>query len=188
MARRSDRKELDRILRRRGREQTAQVNPSVTEIRSCGVMGNPEPLPPGQGDLLGGLLIMWEYRVDYQHLQAFRDFIQGSEETIFVGIQNANIEARYLGTYMLHAGGTPCFRTMWAYTSQEFMTTFWATQLATPGREELVNLVKTLRSYWLRDPHRIEARWVPARRVHPDEHDYADAFTQITVDACELLG
>jgi hypothetical protein len=125
---------------------------------------------------------MWEYRVQFDRVESLQEFLRGNEERIRVELSKASEDAAYLGTYMLHAGGTPTFRTIWAYTSQEHMVDIWRDIVDKWG--SLATTVARLRTYWLRDPERIEARWIAARRT-PDR-DYGDAFRELTIYALTL--
>jgi hypothetical protein len=184
MASKLDRKDLELILRNRGRAQTPQVIAAASEIRSCLVAGNPETLPPPRVDgLLGGCVIMWDYRIQLDRVQGFRSFLSDTEERIRENLSKASDDARYLGTYMRHAGGTPRFRTLWAYTSQEHMADVWKQVL--DKNPALAKDVIALRAYWLLDPDRTEARWIAARRT--PNHDYRDAFYELTLRAAQRL-
>ncbi|QJR10446.1 hypothetical protein DSM104443_01510 [Usitatibacter rugosus] len=184
MAMKSDKKDVEQILKRRGRDQSPQVAVSATEIRSCGVMGKPEPIPMGTPGVLGGIVIIWEFEVQFEDLPAFRTFLDNNEVLLRQGISTLDAQAQYLGTYMLHEGGTPYFRTIWAYKELQTMLDLWAN--LTSGNVR--NMVKELRSFWLKDPGRSEARWAPARRnIMGQNHDHDDAFTQLTVEAAQEL-
>lgn len=184
MSKKSDVREVGRILRKRGSGQTPGISVSTTEIRSCGVMGNPEPVEVGTQGLLGGVVIMWEYEVQYEDLAAFRVFIDANEVFLEEAVRTLQPHARYLGTYALNEGGTPVFRTIWAYDELQTMLDMWA-DLADGN---LKTAVKELRKYWLKDPGRHEARWTPARRaITGPGHDHMDGFAQLTIDAAEEL-
>jgi hypothetical protein len=184
MAMKSDKKDVEQILKRRGRDQSPQVAVSATEIRSCGVMGKPEPIPLGTSGLLGGVVIIWEFEVQFEDLPAFRTFLTNNEVTLLQGIPNLSPDAKYLGTYMLHEGGTPCFRVMWAYKELQSMLDLWAN----PNSANIKTIVMDLRKFWLKDLNRSEARWAPARRnVTGQNHDHEDAFTQLTIEAAQSL-
>jgi hypothetical protein len=176
-----DRKDLEKILRRRGAQQTADVSPSVTEIRSCGVMGTPEPIPPGSQGVLAGLVIMWEFSVQFDQLRNFHDFLASDEDDLVAGMPNLDPGARYLGTYILHTGGTPRYRTIWAYSSLELMRSVWAAEVKRDG--PMAAIVTKLRMFWLRDPHRSEARWIPAKKAMTEK----DAFAELTIRAATAL-
>jgi hypothetical protein len=185
MRKKHDQKDLEQILRRRGSRQTPTVKPNVTEIRSCGVTGEPEPLPPDNKEgLLGGLLIIWEYCVDFDKVQAFHDFLRLKEGFITEALPKLEEKGsgRYLGTYMLHAGGTPRYRTLWAYSSREAMTKMWR-----KAQGPIIEDVTQLRQYWLRDPARTEARWLPAKKLVQVDKDLGDAFLRITINAKTTL-
>ena len=184
MRTRNDKKELTRMLKRRGAQQTPDVSASVTEIRSCGVMGRPEPLGLNTVGLLGGLVILWEFELEFDDLEAFGKFLDDNEAKIGTAIgQSPN--ASYHGTYMLHAGGTPRFRTVWAYRSLDDMVAFWDAAMSNDDQKPLVKAVKTLRAYWLLDPNRSEARWLPAR-LQLDQKDHGDAFAKLTRQAYDV--
>jgi hypothetical protein len=183
MRKKHERKDLEQILRRRGSQQTPVVKPNVTEIRSCGVSGDPEPLPPDPEGLLGGLVIIWEFAVEFDIVDKFHQFLRDEENHLIVGLPALDPKARYVGTYMLHAGGTPRYRTLWAYESLKAMTDFWQKEAKANGN--MAKLASRLRAYWLRDPQRSEARWIPAQKAL-DEKDHGDAFLKLTVKAQSL--
>lgn len=193
MRKKHDRKDLEQILRRRGSQQTPIVKPNVTEIRSCGVSGDPEPLPPDPAGLLGGLVIMWEYSVQFDQVESFHKFLRDAENHILEGIPKLDPQpkppevkprARYLGTYMLHAGGTPRYRTVWGYESLQVMMSLWEKEVAANGN--MAKFVSQLRAFWLRDPERTEARWIPAQFALGKE-DRGDAFAKLTIKAQALV-
>jgi hypothetical protein len=43
--------------------------------------------------------------------------------------------------------------------------------------------VRQLRAFWLSDPDRDEARWVPAMSAFDADEDNGDAFARLTLDA-----
>ena len=187
MPKQHDPKELGRILRRRGSRQHADVQPNVTEIRSCGVIGQPEPVPPGDGNLLGGLIIIWEFCLeDVTLVPRFHKLLRDIEVPLSEGLPNIEPKGagRYLGTYMLNTGGVPCYRTLWAYRSLEDMTAIWAK--ATQAKSNVLDQASQLRAFWLSDPDRHEARYTPARNLYQDGKNLGDAFAWITVKVAQM--
>ncbi len=159
MPKKRDPSELEGILRRRGAQQSANVRESVTEIRSCGVCGEPEPIPPNLKNKLYPLMIMWDFAVDHAQVEALNAFLKQNEPILFTGMPQ---DSFYLGTYMLCDGGTPKYRTMWAYKSVQHMFEVWSGQVP----QNVVDVAAQLRQYWLQDPERREGRYMPGQVMY----------------------
>jgi hypothetical protein len=182
MNRDREQESLVALVRRHGTPQQPRVDPLNSEIRSCLVASCPPSLEPGTDGLLGGIVVIWEFSLPYADVQEFHNFLRDKEHDIRDSA--ATKGAFYHGTYMEYAPGEPRYRTIWAYASTEAMCRAWSTGaegLLTSSR--FYNVTKQLRAYWLRDPNRSEARWVPARLYFDPEADYGDAFAKLTLDA-----
>jgi hypothetical protein len=180
-------KELDDLLtlvRRRGTPESPTVDPLNSEIRSCLVAACPPPLEPGTNGLLGGMVVIWEFSLPYTDVDAFHKFLRDSEQDIRASA--ATKGAFYQGTYMEYAPGEPRYRTIWAYESMETMCAAWSDSksgLLSSKKSVFYKVMTQLRSYWLRDPNRSEARWVPARLYFDPNADHGDAIAKLTIEA-----
>jgi hypothetical protein len=180
MARKNDRKSLEGILQRRGGQQTPDVSASETEIRSCGVCGQPEPMPNNRKQHLWGLVIVWEYEVDHASVTAYNQFLFDNEMIAFTGMPPGS---KYLGTYMRCEGGPPRYRTMWAYDSLQKMMDVWASPPAA-----VVPIATHMREQWLLDPLRSEDRWVPASLMYTDVNSkHHNPFAMMTLKIAERM-
>jgi hypothetical protein len=172
------------IVRQRGTPQSPKVDPLNSEIRSCLVVACPPPVEPGTDGLLGGMVVIWEFCLPYIDVQAFHDFLRTAEHDIRDSA--ATKGAFYHGTYMEYGPSEPRYRTIWAYESMEAMCAVWSdspTGLLGTKSSTFYSIMKQLRSYWLRDPNRREARWVPSRVYFDPTADHGDAFAKLTLDA-----
>jgi hypothetical protein len=180
MAKKNDRKSLEEILKRRGGEQTPDVSPSETEIRSCGVCGKVEPMPANRKQHLWGLVIVWEYEVDQASVITYNKYLLAHEMVLFTGMPPGS---KYLGTYMRCEGGPPIYRTMWGYDSLQTMFDVWANP-----PPAIVPITTHMREQWLLDPNRSEDRWVPASLMYTKEDSKLhNPFAMMTLRIAENL-
>jgi hypothetical protein len=186
MSRKHRQSRLEEIVRSQGAPQPPRVDVLASEVRSCLVAACPPDLPPGNPDLLGGVVVIWEFTLQLTEVEAFHDFLRKQERYIAESLSKLDPDATYRGTYMQYAPGDPSYRTVWAYKSLETMCHVWEKA----HKSKTSNFYKAaaqLRSYWLRDPDRREARWVPGRLYFDPEHDIGDGFAKLTLEAVKLL-
>ena len=210
MRKKADQSTLQEILRARGAGQSGLARPNVTEIRSCGVMGHhgdDDDDEQGHGDgkdrddkergdkddkkgskkeparrrCRWGLMIMWEFTVEYHKLDEFHAMLAAAEPKLAARIDAHDATAAYLGTFILHAGGTPRYRTVWGYRSQKAMVKLWAKALKSD--KQLAGAAADLRRFWLADPQRSEARWILAEEASFSAEDAP--FARLTINAAK---
>jgi len=91
----------------------------------------------------------------------------------------------YRGTYMEFGYGNPRYRTIWAYQSADAIDK-WATALKNDSSPFYAAMLK-LRAFWMRDPDRSEARWVPASfYLDPNDKGISDSIGKLTVAAAKM--
>jgi hypothetical protein len=184
MSRKREQESLITLARRHGTPQPPKVDLLNSEVRTCMVVAWPPPVEPGTDGLLGGIVVIWEFSLPYADVQAFHDFLRSAEHDIRDSVATRGV--RYHGTYMEYAPGEPRYRTIWAYESMETMGSAWGDNengLLSKKDSPFYNILKQLRAFWLRDPNRSEARWVPARMYFDPNADHGDAFAKLTLDA-----
>jgi len=172
------------LVRRHGTPKAPKIDPLNAEIRSCLVAPCPPSVEPGTDGLLGGIVVMWEFSLPFTDVQEFHNFLRDVEHDIRASA--ATQGALYHGTYMEYAPNAPRYRTIWAYESMETMCTAWAdneVSLLSNKGSVFYSRLKQFRAFWLRDPNRTEARWVPAREYFNPTADNGDAFAKLTLDA-----
>jgi hypothetical protein len=174
---------IEDLVRRRGIPPKPTVDVLASEIRSCLVAGCPPLVEPEPDGLLGGIVVMWEYSLPLGDVQEFHKFLK--KEEVYITESVKKLGAYYRGTYMLYGPGDPRYRTIWAYKSLEIMCKVWSpAHLKTASN--LYKVLRQLRAFWLRDPNRSEARWVPARHAFDPDHDHGDGFAKLTLEAFKL--
>jgi hypothetical protein len=188
MAKRNEQGKLEDLIRRQGMPQTARIETLVPEVRSCIVATRMKATAPRSEATLGGLVVIWEYSLPLSEARGFHNNLRRDEEYIAASLKKLGKSNPYSGTYMLYGPGNPTYRTIWRYESLEAMDALWRTALGDKSSRLYVAL-RQLRSYWLRDPQRAEARWVPASGyLHDEDKDGGDAFAKLTLDAAEAMG
>jgi hypothetical protein len=175
---------LEDLVRRHGVPPQPKVEVLASEVRSCFVPVYPRPQKEPDG-LLGGIVVIWEFCLQLGDVQEFHDFLRKQEPLIAGSVSGLAKGVNYLGTYMQYAPGNPSYRTIWAYESLEVMGRAW-TQALKKKDPKLYNAVRQLRAFWLRDPHRTEARWVPGRYYFDPAVDSGDGFAKLTLEAFKL--
>jgi hypothetical protein len=185
MSKKAEQSELEHLVRRHGVPQAPKVDPLESEVRSCIVASHPRPVKGDQEGVLGGIVEMSEFSLPLGDVQEFHEFLRQNEKYVTDSLNKAAPGALYLGTYMLYGPGNPHYRTVWAYESLEVMGKAWSKALQNRS-SNFYKAVRQLRAYWLRDPERTEARWVPARFYFNLEEDLGDAFAKLTLDADKL--
>jgi len=185
MGKKTQKSELEQIVRRHGLPQAPSVDPLQSEVRSCLVASHPRPVEDGIDGLLGGVVVMSEFSLPFSEIQGLHDFLRKNEAYIAESLKKIAKGALYRGTYMLYGAGQPRYRTVWSYDSIEMMGEVWSKALSDEG-SNLYKAVRQLRAYWLRDPDRTEARWVPAYLFFDPKTDNGDAFAKLTIDADAL--
>lgn len=176
---------LEDLVRSHGVPPHPQVNVLASEVRSCLVAPCPPPVKPEPDGILGGVVVIWEFSLPLSDVQEFHDFLRKEEAYITESLKKLGHGAYYRGTYMGYGPGDPRYRTVWAYESLEGMGKAWSRALKGKS-SNFYKAVRQLRAFWLRDPNRAEARWVPARYAFDPEHDYGDEFAKMTLDALKL--
>ncbi len=184
----SDRIDVAELVRRQGVPQGAQVDPLVSEIRSCLVSSGPPSVRPEPAGLLGGFLVTWEFMLPIGDVQAFHDFLRANETYIgaslgsFVKSVGRSAHACYHGTYSSLSPGETKYWTIWAYDSPETMHRVWSAVIR-DRNSKFYRTVRQLRAFWLRDPNRRDRRHGPARVFFDPKSDGGDAFGKLTLDA-----
>jgi len=182
MSKRREKTSLEDIIRQRGAPARPSVDAFVAEVRSCMVAPMPKPTPKKPDGLLGGILVMWEWSLPYSEADEFHEFIRKNENYITDSIKNMAKGAYYRGTYLHYGPGEPRYRTIWAYESPEVMAKVW-TKALRDKNSNFYKAVRQLRTFWLMDPNRDEARWVPSIHAFDADEDNGDAFARLTLDA-----
>lgn len=193
MPKKTERTKVEELVRKRKRASAEQVaQPAPSTVRTCvylrfdGDVLRDEAFAffraPDVG--IGSYVVIWEYAVDFQFQDDFHEFLRQSEQKIVDGLASINPDARYRGTYLRHSGGTPNYRTVWSYSSLDDMINTWAKAIAGAGGP-LKDLAMQLRGYWLRDPQRQEARYLPAAAVTIDARD--GPFARMTNDQARAM-
>ena len=127
------------------------------------------------------LMIIWEFAVQHAEVDNFHATLERIEPVLAARLGFLDPTALYLGTFILNAGGTPRYRTVWGYRSQRAMVDVWAAALARD--KPLVDAAKELRQFWLADPDRTEGRWSSAHRALFTAE--ASPFARLTIDAAK---
>jgi hypothetical protein len=183
MSKKREQGSLGELVRRHGVPQSPKVDILVSEVRSCLVATSPPPVKPEPDGILGGMVVMWEFSIPLSNVQDFHDFLRQNETFISTSIGKlTKSAASYRGTYMQYAPGDPRYRTIWAYESLEAMGKAWSDALRNRN-SNFYKAVRQLRAFWLCDPLRSEARWVPGRYFYDRDKDFGDAFAKLTLDA-----
>jgi hypothetical protein len=185
MSRKREQSRLEDVVRRQGVPPQPKVDVLASEVRSCLVAPCPPPVKPEPDGILGGVVVIWEFSLPLDDVQQFHDFLRQEEVYITESVKKLTQGAYYRGTYMLYGPGDPRYRTMWAYESLEAMGKAWSQALKSKS-SNLYKAVRQLRAFWLRDPNRAEARWVPARYGFDPDQDHGDGFAKMTLDALKL--
>ena len=190
----TEQQRIEELLRRHGVTQQPSVEAFVSEVRSDDVPIYPPPVPPQPDGILGGIVVIWEFCLIPADVPEFHAFLRKSENFIGAGIRKLTAGANYRGTYLVLAGDEACcrpgavgvcYRVIWTYESQEAMAKAW-TVVITDKKSNLYKAMIQLRSFWLRDPQRSEARVAPAGSFFDPAKDAGDAFAKLTFDAAKL--
>ena|SRR5689334_3056652 len=154
---------LDRIkaaVHRRAGRTPPQIDAIVAEVRTPDNLGiQPPDMTLG---LYGGfsLMIEWTFAVAYSDLEGFHKFLKANEDNIANIASNSTAgNARYLGTWWVSGLGPSIYRTLWQYKSEQAIVTLKDQITQSPN---FGNAVKVLRSFWAKDPGRVEQRYQPA--------------------------
>ena len=154
---------FDRIkaaVHRRAGRTPPQIDAIVAEVRTPDNLGIQ---PPDMTlALYGGfsLMIEWTFAVAYSDLEGFHKFLKANEDNIAKMSSDATHEnGRYLGTWWVSGIGPSIYRTLWQYKSEQAIQNLKDGLTASPN---FGNAVKVLRSFWAKDPGRVEQRYQPA--------------------------
>jgi hypothetical protein len=194
MAKKTEQHRIEELLRRHGVTQQPSVQAFVSEVRSDDVPIYPPPVPLQAGAVLGGIVVIWQFCLPHADVQEFHDFLRKSENFVGVGLAKLTAGTAYRGTYMVLAGDEACcspmatgacYRVIWTYESLDAMAKAWGLVIK-DRKSNLYKAIVQLRSYWLRDPQRSEARIAPAGNFFDPANDAGDAFAKLTLDAAKL--
>ncbi len=170
-------KEIGALIRRRGLPDQPVAAVQVSEIRSDQFVN---PLATQErkveGVALAPLITEWRFTVPYARMQEFHDFLAQNEAFIAAGCQKVMSGVAYHGTYMGAAGQRNSYRTLWGYASWE-ANQDWAKVVNDPS-SQLFAAVRTLRSYWVHDPHGVQEHFAYAAQVNPSKHPFINLTMQ----------
>jgi hypothetical protein len=194
MAKNTEQRRVEELLRRYGTTQQPKVDALVSEVRSDDVPIIPPPVPPQPDGLLGGIVVIWQFCLAHGDVLEFHDFLRKNENFIGAGIARSTSGANYRGTYIVLAGGDACCRTtatgscyrvIWTYESLDAMAKAW-NFVVKDKKSNLYKMMVRLRAFWLRDPQRSEVRIAPAGNLFDPDKDAGDAFAKLTLDAAKV--
>ncbi len=173
-------REIGALIRRRGLPAQPVAEVQVSEIRSdqfVNPLATQERMAAGPG--LAPLITEWRFTVPYGNMQEFHDFLARNEAFIAEGCKKVMTGVAYLGTYIGAVGQRNSYRTLWGYDSWE-ANQQWA-KVVDDSSSQLFAAVRTLRAYWVQDPHGAQEHFAYAAIVDPVKHP----FINLTIQAAK---
>ena len=178
--------DLGLLVRKAGEPATPMVDASVGEVRTCiNARWLPEVSSVMEATAMGAIIVIWDYSLPHTDAEEFHQFLRDNESFIAASASKVICADAYRGTYMEFGYGNPRYRTVWAYASADVIDK-WATALKNNSSPFYAAMLK-LRAFWMRDPDRSEARWVPASfYLDPNSSGISDSIGKLTVAAAKL--
>lgn len=169
--------DIGALIRRRGLPERPVAQVQVSEIRSDQFV-NPLATQERKVESVGiaALVTEWRFCVPYEKMQGFHDFLAANEAFIAAGCRSVMSGVSYHGTYLGAVGQRNSYRTLWGYASWE-ANQEW-TKVVEDQSSQLFVAVRTLRSYWVQDPHGAQEHFAYAAQVNPAEHPFINLTIQ----------
>ena len=140
-----------KLTLRRGVPNAPSAKEVPTEVRSNSFVAI-DPAPKVDTKYaVGNVVIEWTFRVPPARFRGFISFLADNEAMIAASCERLMKGVHYRGTFLTTEHGRSEFRTYWAYDTS-VTEKQWEAALADP-KSNFVRAIRTLRTYWLQDPH-----------------------------------